>query len=309
MAEGLTVIAIGFILLGNTLGIVPWGVWWNIATLWPLLLITAGMDIIGRGMDNTWLRVLASLLVIGGLVWGVFVMPVNSGNWSPWGPFVVSPLSSSGTVRAFDNAKAHDSTVLSGKARVGGGVGTLTITGGTDLVSASGEGPFDPVFDVSASGSRADVTVGMGSGSWVVPRDNARIEVKLDRSVEWDLVIDAGVSKIDADVRDLKLTALEVKAGVSTGTVTLGSIAAGSGSVPVKLDTGVSTVTLRIPEGQGARLTVDKGLSNIQRPSGLTRSSEKDGKDVYETSGLASGSRYWDITLDAGISNVRIEFY
>ncbi len=307
--EGLTVIAVGLILLGNTLGIVPWGVWWNIATLWPLLLIAAGIDIIGRGTDNSWLRVLASLLVIGGLAWGVFVMPTNSGNWSPWGPFVVTPLSSSGNIEPFDNTQAHDTTVSSGTARIGG-VGTLKVTDGTDLVSASGESPFEPVFDVSTSGSKADVSVSMGNGNWVAPRDRANIEVKLDRSVEWDLVIDAGVSEIDADLSGLKLSSLEVKAGVSNGTVTLGGIdVGGSGGVPVKLDTGVSTVTLRIPEGEQVRLTLDKGFSNVQRPSGLARAGESGGKEVYETSGITSGSRYWDITLDAGISNVRIEFY
>ncbi len=311
IAEGLTVIAVGLIFLGNTFGVIPWGVWWNILSLWPLLLIAAGIDVIGRGTDNTWLRVLSSLLVIAGLAWGVFMMPTSGGSWSPWGPFVFTPVASSGPAEPFDNTTQHDPAVLTGVAHVSGGVGTLTITDGSDLVSASGESPFEPVFDVSSSAKGADVTVGMGNGSWVAPRDNARLDVKLDRTVTWDLTVDGGVSQIDADLSDLALSGVTLKAGVSKGTLTLGAVdsMAAKGGVPVLVDTGVSTFTLRIKEGEAVRLRVDKGLSSVTRPSGLKSAGETGGKDVYATEGFSENLDFWDITLDAGISSVRIEFY
>ncbi|PKQ19644.1 MAG: hypothetical protein CVT66_09005 [Actinobacteria bacterium HGW-Actinobacteria-6] len=308
-AEGLTIIAVGFIFLGNTFGVIPWGVWWNIASLWPILLIAAGIDVIGRGTDNTWLRVLSSLLVIAGLAYGVFMMPTGNSNWSPWGPFVVTPMTTSGQNEAFSESRPHDPAVLTGEARVSGAVGTLKVKDGSDLVSVSGDSPFTPEFKVTSSARGADVNVGMGSGHWVAPRDNASLDVKLDRTVTWDLTIDGGVSKIDADLSSLTISALEVKAGVSSGTVILGAAeSVASGGVPVNLDTGVSTFTLRIKRGEQVRLRVDKGLSNIVRPDELTSVGEDGGKQVYETADLAGGD-YWDITLDAGISNVRIEFY
>ncbi|TDB38143.1 MAG: hypothetical protein D9V44_08885 [Actinobacteria bacterium] len=311
IAEGLTVIAVGLVFLGNTFGVIPWGVWWNILSLWPLLLISAGIDVIGRGTDNTWLRVLSSLLVIAGLAWGVFAMPTNGGSWSPWGPFVLTPMSSSANAEPFDNSTRHDPNVVTGVARVSGGVGTLTIADGSDLVSASGESPFKPVFDVSSSPKGADVTVGMGNGNWVAPRDNARLDVKLDRAVTWDLTIDGGVSQIDADLSELSLAAVIVKAGVSKGMLTLGAVDAkmADGGVPVLVDTGVSTFTLRIKEGENVRLRVDKGLSSVTKPAGLSSVRESGGKDVYVTEGFSENLDFWDITLDAGISTVRIEFY
>ncbi|PKQ38086.1 MAG: hypothetical protein CVT59_02330 [Actinobacteria bacterium HGW-Actinobacteria-1] len=309
IAEGLTVIAIGLIFLGNTFGVIPWGVWWNVFTLWPLLLIAAGIDVIGRGTDNTWLRVLSSLLVIAGLAWGVFAMPVNGGNWSPFGPFVVTPMSRSANAEPFDNTTQHDSAVLTGTAQINGGVGTLTVTDGSDLVRASGESPFEPIFDVRSSARGADVSVGMGNGNWVAPRDNARLDVKLDRTVTWDVTIDGGVSQIDADLSNLSLSGVTLKAGVSKGTLTLGAVDSmvAHGGVPVLIDSGVSTFTLRIKEGENVRLRVDKGLSSVNRPSGL---SLVDGsEDVYETDGFSENREFWDITLDAGISSVRVEFY
>lgn len=309
IAEGLTVIAIGLVLLGNTFGVIPWGVWWNVFTLWPVLLIAAGIDVIGRGTDNTWLRVLSSLLVIAGLAWGVFAMPVNGGAWGPFGPFVVTPMTSSGNNEPFDNTTQHDPAVLTGTARINGAVGTLTVTDGSDLVRASGESPFEPVFDVSSSPRGADVTVGMGNGHWVAPRDSARLDVKLDRTVTWDLTIDGGVSQIDADLSDLSLSSVTLKAGVSKGTLTLGAVdpTAARGGVPVLLDSGVSTFTLRIKEGENVRLRVDKGLSSVNKPAGL--SLVEGSEDTYETEGFSENLDFWDITLDAGVSTVRVEFY
>lgn len=311
IAEGLSVVAVGLIFLGNTLGVIPWSVWWNIVSLWPLLLIAAGIDIIGRGIGNSWLRALASVLVIAGLAYGVFVMPTSGATWGPSGRFASAPASSTANAEPFERSRPHDASVKTGKAQVSGGVGTLTVTDGTGLVSASGESPFRPVFDASVSGSRADVTVDMGNGDWVAPRDHARLDVKLDRAVAWDLVIDAGVSQIDADLSRLSLSALEVKAGVSKGTLTLGAVdrTVTSGGVPVKLDTGVSDFTLRIKKGEPVRLRVDKGLSTIDTPAGFESSGDDAGKQTYTTRGFSVAHGFWDVTLDAGVSHVRVEFY
>lgn len=304
-AEGLTIIAVGLILLGNTFGVVPWGVWWNILSLWPLLIIAAGVDIIGRGAKNSWLRVISSLLVVAGLAYGVFVMPVSGGYWSP---FLVT---SRGEYETFSNSTAHDSDVLTGKAEVNGAVGKLTVSAGSDLVSASGKSPFTPVYKVKSAPSGADVKIGLGNGNWVAPNDEARLDVKLDRTVAWDLDIDGGVSSIDADLSELTITSLLVKTGVSSGKMTLGAIdvVGDENGVPVLLDTGVSTFTLRIREGDAVRLKLDRGLSNIVRPPGLELQDAEGDKDVYVTDGFSESGRFWDIILDAGISNVRIEFY
>jgi hypothetical protein len=64
--EGLTLVLIGVILLLNTTGSLPWSVWLHVLSLWPLLLVAAGLDIIAKGIDAEWLRVISSLLVIAG---------------------------------------------------------------------------------------------------------------------------------------------------------------------------------------------------------------------------------------------------
>lgn len=310
VAEGLTLVAVGLILLGNMLGVIPWSVWWNIFSLWPLLLVAAGVDIIGRGTDNAWLRVLSSLLVIAGLAYGVFVMPADGGDWAPWGPFVMMPHSSSAISEPFDFSEPHDPTVTTGRAQVLGGVGGLTVTDGPALATSSGKSPFDPRFDVQVSGDEADAGISTGDGSWVAPGDQGSLDVTLDREVVWDLTIDGGVNQIDADLSNLSLSNLAVKSGVSKGTITLGAVdtVATDGGVPVNLDTGVSAITVRIKGGESVRLRVDSGLSSVNKAPEFSEVAGSGGKKVYETEGF-SESAFWDITLDAGISTVRIEFY
>jgi hypothetical protein len=309
-AEGLTLVAVGLILLGNTLGMIPWGVWWSILSLWPLLLVAAGVDIIGRGTDNAWLRVLSSLLVIGGLAYGALVMPATNSHSIQW-PFVMSlPLSSSTPTEPFDFAEPHDPTVTSGVARVKGGVGDLTVTDGPEFATSSGRSPFDPVFDVTASGTEVDVDISMGDGNWVSPRDRGSLDVTLDRDVVWDLTIDGGVSTIEADLSGLSLSKLMVKSGVSKGTITLGAVdvAATDGGVPITFDTGVSAITVKIKRGESVRLHLNTGLSNVNKASEFREVQSSGDTKVYETDGF-SESAFWDVTLDAGISTVRIEFY
>jgi len=309
-AEGLTLVAVGCILLGNTLGMIPWSVWWNILSLWPLLLVAAGIDIIGRGTDNAWLRVLSSLVVIAGLAYGVFAMPVGSDAPMPW-PFVMSvPTSGSSQSEPFDFTESHNPSVSIGTAIVKGGVGELSVTDGPVLATSSGRSPFDPEFDVRVGGDEAKVDISMGDGNWVSPRDKGSIDVTLDREVAWDLTIDGGVSSIDADLANLSLTKLVVKAGVSKGVIALGAIdtAATDGGVPVTFDTGVSSITVRIKRGENVRLHVDTGLSTVNKAPEFSEVDGTSDKKVYETDGF-SESAFWDITLDAGISSVRIEFY
>lgn len=317
-AEGLTLVAVGGILLGNTLGMIPWGVWWNILSLWPLLLVAAGIDIIGRGTDNAWLRVLSSLVVIAGLAYGAFALPVDAKGSMPW-PFVMSiPTSGSAQSEPFDFTEPHDPSISTGTATVKGGVGELNVTDGAELATSSGESPFEPWFYVkspkpslgSGANPHAMVEINMGDGNWVSPRDKGRLDVTLDRDVAWNLVIDGGVSSIDADLADLSLLQLDVKAGVSKGVITLGAVdtAATDGGVPVTIDTGVSSITVRIKRGESVRLHVDTGLSSVNKAPEFAEVDGTSDKKVYETDGF-SESAFWDITLDAGISSVRIEFY
>jgi len=310
-AEGLTVVAIGLVLLANTLGELPWSVWWNILSLWPLLLVAAGLDIIGKGTDMDLLRVLSSLLVVGGIAYGALVMPAGSG--SPLAPLGV--LGGAGESEPFAFSEPHDASVKDGVAVIEGGVGQLTVEAGDVLASSDGLSAWNPRFDVSVAGGTADVRISLGEGgTWgLLPANTGRgrLNVTLDRDVSWTLAVNSGVAETTADLADLKLDKLTVNAGVSSAKVTMPkrSLSPAGGGVPVVMDAGVSQITLRIVEGDSVRLRVDRGISAVNLPGGFREVGERDdGTRTYETSDFSEG-RFWDVDLDAGVSSIDITFY
>jgi hypothetical protein len=49
--------------LGCTLGYIGWGMWWTLLSLWPVLLISIGVKILGRAAGQSWISALAPLLI------------------------------------------------------------------------------------------------------------------------------------------------------------------------------------------------------------------------------------------------------
>lgn len=71
--DGFGTVLIGLVFLGNTLGYIAWSVWFVLLTLWPVLLIAAGISIIGKGIGQQWLRALAPLVI-----WAALALAVAS---------------------------------------------------------------------------------------------------------------------------------------------------------------------------------------------------------------------------------------
>ncbi|GAB4281988.1 MAG: DUF5668 domain-containing protein [Coriobacteriia bacterium] len=304
---GLTTITIGGILLANTLGYLSWSVWWNILSLWPLLIVAAGLGIIAHATDSTGLRVVSSLVVIGGLLCGALVMSSSGGRWSPW---AVVDLGDEVTIL---EREPHEGDIDTGIAAIRGGVGELTIAAGRDLVRVEGETPFgDPVYDVAKRGDEVEVEVALGEGTVVWPGPSARafLDVTLDERVLWDLSIDSGVSLTEAKLEDLQLSALSVDVGVSDTTVTLGKISRQApDAVPVRVETGVSTFKLRLPDGVNARVRVEGGLNAVDVGRGFTRIGESEDGRMWVSDGFDDDEPHYDIVIRSGVGAVDVELY
>lgn len=301
--DGLVTVAIGLVFLGQMLGYLGWNVWLNILRLWPLLLVALGIEIAGKGMRSEWVRAFGGVVVIGGLAYGALVMTPTSGTWLP-----IVPVT--GSAETFSEGAAHNRDVAEGTAVIRGGVGRLRIEAGDDLVTAAGRSPFEPTFDVSVTGRKADVEVGLGAGTWVPTAEDIRLDVTLDDTVVWDLTVDAGVTQYTVDARELRLSALHLASGVSDGTLVLGSArdAGASGAVSVKIQAGVSALTVRVPSGDPVRVSVSDGLSGVDARGDWTQT-RGSGKRVYESDGFRGSRVYWDIEIESGVGGITIEYY
>ena len=148
--DGLTLVAIGGILLANTLGGLPWAVWITIISLWPIALVVGRHrhhrqeHDAGRGCAS-----LASLITMAALLYGAFVMtPGHVGlpgaashrraarRPSPLSKRTAgdvdragTPTSTSGATRPVPLEPGYDLAALSGGRRAGLAVPEGTVSG------------------------------------------------------------------------------------------------------------------------------------------------------------------------------------
>lgn len=299
--EGLVLITIGAILLANTVGGLPWAVWVSIISLWPVALISAGIDIIGNSTGQTWLRVGASLLTMAALLYGAFVMTPGS-----WG-FPIR-IVNSGELAKVEAAEPHSSDVTRGNARLQLGATKLEVTGGSDLAALTGEvrGGFRPNLTVSTSGDTADVLVDYGNKGPVFffdgdPRQG--LKLTLDRDVVWDrLQLDAGATQSTIDLSDLDVKEVQANVGAADTSFTL----AEGKDIHVQVNGGMTSVTVRVPKKADVTLRVQGLPVTVSTPAGFAQSGSF-GDRTWTYRGGADGTI--EIDVDGGMASVAIVTY
>jgi len=68
LSEGVGTIILGVILLGNTTGYIGWEMWLTALSMWPVLLVAAGIGILGRASGQAWVRAFAPTIIWAALI-------------------------------------------------------------------------------------------------------------------------------------------------------------------------------------------------------------------------------------------------
>lgn len=63
LSEAFGTMFIGAVLLGCTTGYIGWGMWATALSFWPVLLVMAGLSMMGQATGQTWLRAIAPAVV------------------------------------------------------------------------------------------------------------------------------------------------------------------------------------------------------------------------------------------------------
>lgn len=304
VAEGLGSVAVGLVLLGNTFGYIPWTVWVTMLSLWPLLLVALGIELLGKGLGLSWVRALSNVLLILGLFYGVFVLQPGSLGLG----FVVPGITVAGA--PYGSSAPHDTTVREGNAVVKAGAARMTVRSGPVLARVSGRLP-------SGTAPRLTTTVTSGVADVVVDQPATRVlafgvedrtmDLVLDRDVAWKrLQFDIGAVQADLDLRDLKVANVGINVGASDVVLSLGR---GTGDVNVDISGGAASVRIRVPADAAVTIDSNSGLSNITVPSGFRRISGMPVLGESSWISAASGSPRVSVSVKSGVSNLTVETY
>lgn len=302
--EGAITVAIGLVLLGNTTGTVSWGVWWHVFRLWPVLLISIGLEILGKAIRQNWIRVLSSVVILLALGVAVSASLTNQ-------PVRLFSIAREGERFEFEERLDRDARAT---LDLESGVGEIAI-GAADgrvaaIVVASAFGR--PGFEVERSGSTAEIDFSLveEGGFTISPTlPSTRVEASLARGIPWEITIDSGVSSLDADLSSLDVERFTLKTGVSSNTVRLGEPPRGAREAQAVIESGVASVEVLVPERAEVRVESDSGLTGID----ISRDLNEVGSRVWETEGYATarsaGRPTWLIIARSGVGSFSVRTY
>lgn len=128
---------------------------------------------------------------------------------------------------------------------------------------------------------------------------NTHWDIQLNNDIPLDLDVDMGVSNATLDLKGIQLAKLIIDGGVSDSTIDL----SGEWTKVFKADIaiGIGDMTILLPEHTGVKLSIDKGLGNLDVENFTALGDRTFVNDAYvddETS--------IEIKLDIGIGNVKL---
>jgi LiaF transmembrane domain len=282
-------IGLGFILLGQTLGLVGGEIWWNLLRMWPLILIAIGVDLLipRRSALGTFVALLLVLAVFAGgfLLSGVRVRPVSPGD--------VEALSI--PVYGAERAVIHlDPPVAA--------LDLHALEGSDALVEGTvpkyGYGRLDARSRLSGTTAIVEIT---SSGVFITPAIGPQDEtwrVGLSSEVPLDLQLSSGVGLIDADLTGMTVTALDVEIGIGRTVITLPEGASFSGRV----SGAIGQTVIIFPRGTAIRATMTTGLGGVETPDG-NRPFDL-GDNEYTSPGYESAENRVELEIEQAIGSI-----
>jgi hypothetical protein len=298
--DGIGTLILGSVLLGNTTGFISWDVWRTLLYLWPVVLISIGVSMIGKAVGQTWLRALAPVAI-----WVAFAYAVAVSLTGAAGVPAAQPmLRPAGQSFSFAEPVAD---VKEAKLVFDGGAGEIKIRSDLrQLVSADGDSPLGaPEFSVDRTGSSADVNLGLGRKDTAVIWPGfagGSVDMGLSDSVLWDATLQTGATNLNADFSDVKLKSLVVKTGASSVNIKLGPVPEEVTTSKINVKAGVSSVTIVVPRNVDARIVTHNGLSSTNISNDFMR--QGDGSMV--TPDFNTASRTYEISIESGVGSVSI---
>ena len=284
---GILLVLLGVLLLLQTTGVVSWGLWLELARFWPVFLITGGVSILlGRKFP-----VLTSLVVILLLVGAVGAAAF----------FFVADTES--FVREFSEPLDGAEFL---ELEVEFGAGELQISdlpaSSTDLLQArlSGFGSDTAVAaEGTRSGNRVEVKLENVQNSFFNIDINRKLDVKIARDVEIDLLIQSGVGDISVDLERLRVTNLDLEAGaVSAELVT----PATAGFTDATIEIGAASLEVTVPEDVAARIKVDAGVSSVDIDDRFPKVN-----GVHESPDYDTAAHRLALDIEGGAASIEVE--
>jgi hypothetical protein len=133
------------------------------------------------------------------------------------------------------------------------------------------------------------------------PWGGNRAEIRLNETPRWDIDVDVGAAKVEADLTPFIVEKLYVDVGASSLRLKLGGRAE---TCEVNVDAGASSIKISVPESLGCEVRIDAPVSSKHLPG-----FQGGGNGVYRTDNFDSSDHKIFMRVDAGVSSIRVTRY
>jgi hypothetical protein len=291
LAWPLILIAIGLVFLLVNFGFIPGVTALSLLTLWPLLLILAGIDL---AIGHRW--PLAALGIdVGVIALGLVLLATQPS-------FIGGPVFSFGDSPAGErdvSVARENATSLS--LDINGGAGRFRVSGGSTVLVEAHSANDDLRLRRARfenSGRHADVRIDQ-SGNRHVSGAAIDVEARLASDVPTDLTVNGGAGEFFIDLSGVVVTDAELNVGAASLTLTLPKPTA---EVRIEVNAGASSIVIEVPEGVEARVTLDGALLSLRSTNARVTA----GGSTAETPAYGSATARVTVSVTAGASSVTI---
>ena len=279
--------------------VLPDGFWGEFWTLWPLLLVAIGVNLV-LSRRGAWIGSVAALAVVAG------------GLTAAWVLAVADPSPGSGLAISNESIAVKSDGVQSARLNLTVAGGDLSLTSGapSGLLLAGGSGsPLTEVTDQrisvrSSGGGRREMDVRLNA-DWSFqfpPRrtsSSPRWVLRHAEGIPTDIRIDGGASVFDLDLRELNVQSLNVEAGAADIDVVL---PAQAGRTTAEFSIGAADLDITVPAGVAAKIDFEGGISSLD----IDESRFPKQGDHYVSPDFESAANRVTIKIEAGVSDITI---
>ncbi len=280
-------IGIGIILLLNNLGYLDWS-FWDILTLWPILLIAGGLEIL-VGRKSAAGSILSAFIVLGLIVGGVWLVGTGGSARTAAQTTTISEPRNGMTAAQVTLAPAVAQVNIEALNDSGNFVeGTVGQRHNERLVQNFTGGT--PARLVLKTGGISRGIVGPGKRySW---------DLAFHPDVALDLGVDIGVGDITLDLSALTVDTANLNFGVGDILVKLPQ----TGDCDINIDGGVGAIVIEVPAGMAVRVEADAAIVARTFPPDYTRANNR-----YTSPGYSGAEKRVNIHVGLGVGSLTIQ--
>ena len=301
--NGAILISAGVVLLLNTMDYLSWSVWFRILSLWPVILVAIGIELLFKKSRLSFLTLISPLLFFAAILGPAFVFDSYLG--------VIGETS-----QTYHFSEDIDSTLTEASVSVWLNTGDLVVSSGTGKLISTELDYFErkPIvtFEVSNLDSSAEFKVrdrerrrlewnfskGRLRGAW----GRKNWEIKLTERIPIDLTVYVKTGHADLDLSELKVRILDLETRTSDARIRIGNLA---DEVSARIESRASKVSLSLPKDMALRVENHSNLSSAS----FSWFTLKETDDGYETPDFDQATRKLTLYLEGSLTKLKINRY